>query len=64
RGKVGCGDLDILITRPTSDRKTHQSRTHLLYSRRLLQGLHERGIITENLSLPDVLELVYRGLCR
>ncbi|KZT01837.1 uncharacterized protein LAESUDRAFT_745291 [Laetiporus sulphureus 93-53] len=62
RGKADCGDIDILITRPTSDGKTHQG-----ILRRLLRELHERGIITEDLGLPDNfddLELVYRGLCR
>lgn len=35
--------------------------------RRLLRELHQQGIITEDLCLPedfDDLELVYRGLCR
>ncbi|KAH9929394.1 uncharacterized protein B0H18DRAFT_996945 [Fomitopsis serialis] len=62
RGKADCGDIDILITRPTDDGKTHQ-----WVLRKLLGELHHRGIITEDLSLPDSfddLELVYRGLCR
>ncbi|OSD00718.1 hypothetical protein PYCCODRAFT_1453154 [Trametes coccinea BRFM310] len=62
RGKADCGDIDVLITRPTDDGKTHQG-----VLRRLLRELHQQGIITEDLCLPedfDDLELVYRGLCR
>ncbi|EPT00045.1 hypothetical protein FOMPIDRAFT_58109 [Fomitopsis schrenkii] len=62
RGKATCGDIDILITRPTSDGRTHQG-----VLRKLLAELRRRGVITEDLSLPDSfddLELVYRGLCR
>ncbi|KAI0659500.1 hypothetical protein C8Q70DRAFT_915132 [Cubamyces menziesii] len=62
RGKADCGDIDVLITRPTDDGKTHQG-----VLRKLLKTLHEQGIITEDLCLPDDfddLELVYRGLCR
>ncbi|KAH9886677.1 hypothetical protein C8Q73DRAFT_714869 [Cubamyces lactineus] len=62
RGKADCGDIDVLITRPTDDGKTHQG-----VLRKVLKTLHEEGIITEDLCLPDDfddLELVYRGLCR
>ncbi|KAI0369528.1 hypothetical protein BV20DRAFT_1053124 [Pilatotrama ljubarskyi] len=62
RGKADCGDIDVLITRPTDDGKTHQG-----VLRRLLRELHQQGIITEDLCLPDDfddLELIYRGLCR
>ncbi|EMD34974.1 hypothetical protein CERSUDRAFT_157745 [Gelatoporia subvermispora B] len=62
RGEPDCGDIDVLITRPTDDGKTHRG---LL--RRLLGELHAQGILTEDLCLPDDfndLELVYRGLCR
>ncbi|KAI0651056.1 hypothetical protein C8Q79DRAFT_931196 [Trametes meyenii] len=62
RGKADCGDIDILISRPTDDGRTHQGV--LL---RLLRELHRQGVITEDLSLPDDfsdLESVYRGLCR
>ncbi|KAI0726960.1 hypothetical protein C8Q72DRAFT_925894 [Fomitopsis betulina] len=62
RGKATCGDIDILITRPTSDGRTHQG-----VLRKLLAELRRRGVITEDLCLPDSfddLELVYRGLCR
>ncbi|KIP05967.1 hypothetical protein PHLGIDRAFT_480151 [Phlebiopsis gigantea 11061_1 CR5-6] len=78
RGKADCGDIDILITRPTDDGKSHIGRrlhckdprkltTPLGVLRRLLKELHERGVITEDLNVPedwDDLELVYRGLCR
>jgi len=62
RGKGDCGDLDILITRPTDDGKTHQGVLKIL-----LQELHLRNILTEDLAIPDDfddLELTYRGLCR
>ncbi|TFK48168.1 hypothetical protein OE88DRAFT_1647173 [Heliocybe sulcata] len=62
RGKADCGDIDILITRPTDDGRTHRG-----ILRKLLRNLHEERIITEDLSIPedlDDLENVYRGLCR
>ncbi|KAI9459348.1 hypothetical protein HD554DRAFT_2206999 [Boletus coccyginus] len=62
RGKADCGDIDILITRPTADGKTHQG-----VLRTLLERLHAAGIMTEDLAVPDDfsdLELVYRGLCK
>ncbi|OCH87702.1 hypothetical protein OBBRIDRAFT_837179 [Obba rivulosa] len=62
RGKADCGDIDILVTRPTDDGKTHRG-----VLRRLLSELHVQGVLTEDLCLPDDfndLELVYRGLCR
>ncbi|TBU54960.1 hypothetical protein BD310DRAFT_826872 [Dichomitus squalens] len=62
RGKSTCGDIDILISRPVDDGKTHQG-----ILRRLLAELHRQDIVTEDLCLPDNfedLELVYRGLCR
>ncbi|KZT19878.1 hypothetical protein NEOLEDRAFT_1141515 [Neolentinus lepideus HHB14362 ss-1] len=62
RGKADCGDIDILITRPTDDGRTHRG-----ILRQLLRRLHQEGILTEDLSVPDDpddLEAVYRGLCR
>ncbi|KAH7911258.1 hypothetical protein BJ138DRAFT_1006996 [Hygrophoropsis aurantiaca] len=62
RGKADCGDIDILITRPNHDGKTHAG---LLPE--LLAALHSANILTEDLSLPEdfsALELSYRGLCR
>nr|BAF37047.1 DNA polymerase lambda [Coprinopsis cinerea] len=62
RGKATCGDIDILITRPTDDGKTHAGVLG-----RLIQELHAVGVLTEDLALPeeiDDLEGVYRGLCR
>ncbi|KAH8114995.1 Nucleotidyltransferase [Phellopilus nigrolimitatus] len=61
RGKDTCGDIDILITRPIDDGKTHQG-----VLRRLLKELHLHGILTEDLAVPDFnsLEGTYRGLCR
>ncbi|KAL0065607.1 hypothetical protein AAF712_007385 [Marasmius tenuissimus] len=61
RGKADCGDIDIMITRPTRDGKTHEGVLS-----RLLQKLHEADILTEDLALPedpDDLEAIYRGLC-
>ncbi|KAA1474125.1 Nucleotidyltransferase [Dentipellis sp. KUC8613] len=62
RGKATCGDIDILITRPTDDGNSHEG---VLAS--LLSALQREGIIRENLSMPDFkddpLEAVYRGLC-
>jgi len=62
RGKKDCGDIDIMITRPTDDNKTHAGIIP-----RLLHALREAGIVTEDLALPDDLhapEAVYRGLCK
>ncbi|KAF8970645.1 hypothetical protein BDZ97DRAFT_1790287 [Flammula alnicola] len=62
RGKADCGDIDILITRPTDDGNTHSGVLP-----RLLQELHAASILTEDLAHPDDphdLEATYRGLCR
>ncbi|KAF8056043.1 DNA polymerase lambda [Lyophyllum atratum] len=62
RGKADCGDIDILITRPTDDGNTHKGVLS-----RLLKALHIAGILTEDLALPenpDDLEAIYRGLSR
>ncbi|KIK98285.1 hypothetical protein PAXRUDRAFT_824032 [Paxillus rubicundulus Ve08.2h10] len=62
RGKADCGDIDILITRPTINGKTHQGILP-----RLLERLHSAKILTEDLAIPNNfqdLELVYRGLCK
>ncbi|KAG2117714.1 hypothetical protein DEU56DRAFT_839003 [Suillus clintonianus] len=62
RGKVTCGDIDVLVTRPTSDGMTHAGLLPELLAR-----LHAAGILTEDLALPDdfsALELCYRGLCK
>ncbi|KIL64316.1 hypothetical protein M378DRAFT_163339 [Amanita muscaria Koide BX008] len=61
RGKADCGDIDILITRPTDDGKTHAGILS-----RLLRELHAAEILTEDLALPENpydLECIYRGLC-
>ncbi|KIY44359.1 Nucleotidyltransferase, partial [Fistulina hepatica ATCC 64428] len=58
RGKADCGDIDILITRPTDDGKTHRGAFLLLLS---------YFIVTEDLAMPDDGdgdEGIYRGLCR
>ncbi|EJD04833.1 Nucleotidyltransferase [Fomitiporia mediterranea MF3/22] len=62
RGAKSCGDIDILMTRPTDDGRTHQG-----VLRRLLKELHLQGILTEDLAIPEDfndLEQTYRGLCR
>ncbi|KAI0056821.1 Nucleotidyltransferase [Artomyces pyxidatus] len=60
RGKATCGDIDILITRPTDDGKTHHGMLPLL-----MAELHTARILTEDLSVSssDSLETVYHGLC-
>ncbi|KAF9562856.1 hypothetical protein CPC08DRAFT_706369 [Agrocybe pediades] len=61
RGKADCGDIDILITRPTDDGETHAGVLP-----RLLRELHASDILTEDLALPEDpedLEATYRGLC-
>lgn len=61
RGKTTCGDIDILLTRPTDDGKTHSGILKPLYN-----TLKKRGILCEDLALPDdwnSLECTYRGLC-
>ncbi|KAI0341157.1 Nucleotidyltransferase [Trametopsis cervina] len=62
RGKETCGDIDILITRPTSDGKTHAGVLATL-----IDDLYARRVITAHLSVPDNwddLDLCYHGLCR
>ncbi|KAL0952633.1 hypothetical protein HGRIS_006880 [Hohenbuehelia grisea] len=62
RGKATCGDIDVMITRDPKD-----GRTHAGVVKTLLGKLHDAGIVTEDLALPDEsdeLECVYRGLCR
>ncbi|PFH50099.1 hypothetical protein AMATHDRAFT_145957 [Amanita thiersii Skay4041] len=78
RGKSDCGDIDILITRPTDDGKTHAGIEHDPHPfhnalrkvpgvlRQLLAELHSARILTEDLALPEDpndLEATYRGLC-
>ncbi|TRM63113.1 hypothetical protein BD626DRAFT_431710 [Schizophyllum amplum] len=61
RGKKDCGDIDIMITRPTDDGETHAGAL-----RELLLKLHRADILTEDLAVPDDLddpECVYHGLC-
>ncbi|KAF8322130.1 Nucleotidyltransferase [Clavulina sp. PMI_390] len=60
RGKKDCGDLDILISRPTNDGRDHEG---LLDD--LLMVLHQKKIILHDLALPkptDRLESKYMGL--
>lgn len=79
RGKADCGDIDILMTRPIDDGKTHAginlprfnfcSHSHCASGilRHLLRELRLADIITDDLALPDSydsLEATYRGLCR
>ncbi|KAF8602211.1 Nucleotidyltransferase, partial [Ceratobasidium sp. AG-I] len=62
RGKATCGDIDILITRSTTDGGSHRG---LL--RKLLPILHGRKLVTHDLSSPDddnELEAKYMGLCQ
>lgn len=50
RGQADCGDIDILITRPTDDGKSHSGILN-----HLLEALHDKNIITEDLAVPDEL---------
>lgn len=62
RGKPTCGDIDILITRPTVDGGSHRG---LL--RKLLPLLHSQKLLSHDLALPDdegELEAKYMGLCQ
>lgn len=62
RGKADCGDIDILVTRPTDDKKSHSGMVQ-----RIVNKCQEYGIIVDHLSIPRNwwnLELVYHGLCR
>lgn len=63
RGKSTCGDIDIMVTRPPDD-----GRTHAGILPKLLSALRSAGIITEDLlslapDATDSLEVTYRGLC-
>ncbi|KAH7882075.1 hypothetical protein F5I97DRAFT_1817500, partial [Phlebopus sp. FC_14] len=71
RGKADCGDIDILITRSTTDGRTHQGMLEIIPRNcvlpLLLERLHAANILTEDLALPgdfSMLELTYRGLCK
>ncbi|KAI6046636.1 hypothetical protein EDC04DRAFT_1485895 [Pisolithus marmoratus] len=62
RGRADCGDIDILVTRPVTDGKTHAGVLP-----RLLTHLRAAKILTEDLAVPadpSELELIYRGLCK
>lgn len=71
RGKATCGDIDILLTRPTDDGRTHHGEFFLLLlgsgelkadgwiedvMRVLLRRLHEEKILTYDLATPDDLD--------
>ncbi|KAI6117985.1 hypothetical protein F5141DRAFT_1000177 [Pisolithus sp. B1] len=65
RGKADCGDIDVLVTRPVADGKTHAGILGVLP--RLLDRLRAAKILAEDLAVPadpSELELIYRGLCK
>ena len=62
RGKANCGDIDILVTRPQDDKKSHSGLVQRIVN---ICQLHD--IIVDHLSIPRnwwAYELVYHGLCR
>ncbi|KAG8970139.1 hypothetical protein FRC03_011157 [Tulasnella sp. 419] len=62
RGCSDCGDVDILITRPTHDGQTHRGLLN-----KILLCLKEDEVITHTLGEPDngdELEAKFMGLCR
>ncbi|KDN44631.1 hypothetical protein RSAG8_05396, partial [Rhizoctonia solani AG-8 WAC10335] len=62
RGKPTCGDIDILITRPTSDGGSHRGLLN-----KLLPMLHSQKLLSHDLAVPDdenELEAKYMGLCQ
>ncbi|KAI5984689.1 hypothetical protein EDD15DRAFT_2511856 [Pisolithus albus] len=62
RGKADCGDIDVLVTRPVADGKTHAGVLP-----RLLDRLRAAKVLAEDLAVPadpSELELTYRGLCK
>ncbi|KAI6013048.1 hypothetical protein BKA83DRAFT_4362418, partial [Pisolithus microcarpus] len=62
RGKADCGDIDILVTRPVADGKSHAGVLP-----RLLDRLRAAKVLAEDLAVPadpSELELIYRGLCK
>ncbi|KAI5983896.1 hypothetical protein EDD15DRAFT_2178117 [Pisolithus albus] len=64
RGKADCGDIDVLVTRPVADGKTHAGIRVLP---RLLDRLRAAKVLAEDLAVPadpSELELTYRGLCK
>lgn len=62
RGKATCGDIDILITRPTVDGRSHRGLLG-----KLLPLLHSKKLLSHDLAVPDdegELEAKYMGLCQ
>ena len=62
RGAADSGDVDLLITRETSDGKSHAGKI-----RKLLERLFASGVIRHTLSEPDdwdALDAKWMGLCQ
>ncbi|KAG8796084.1 hypothetical protein FRC12_005354 [Ceratobasidium sp. 428] len=62
RGKATCGDIDILITRSTTDGRSHRGLLH-----RLVPLLRSKHLVTHDLAFPsdeNELEAKYMGLCQ
>ncbi|GJE98665.1 hypothetical protein PsYK624_149000 [Phanerochaete sordida] len=62
RGKADVGDIDILITRPTDDRRTHRGLVQ-----RLVNLCQMHGVIVDHLDIPYnwwAQDLSYHGLCQ
>ncbi|QRW26318.1 DNA polymerase beta palm [Rhizoctonia solani] len=63
QGKQTCGDVDILMTRPTNDGKSHRG----MLLNKLLPVLHSQQLLSHDLAVPDDendLEAKYMGLCQ
>lgn len=61
RGKVTCGDLDVLITHPTES----DDETLSTVFRSLIADLHSKGFLTDDLTFQhDGNQRKYLGVCK
>ncbi|KAG8743848.1 hypothetical protein FRC10_011315 [Ceratobasidium sp. 414] len=69
RGKPTCGDIDILITKSTTDGGSHRGKQlrSAWFLRRFIPVLRARNLVTHDLAFPNdenELEAKYMGLCQ